>query len=244
MRADARARLETAGVSVLFEDNHVLAVAKPAGLASQGGPDVGEHLVLVLERYRREAEGKPGRAFVGIVHRLDRNVSGVLVVAKTSKAARRLADAMRARGPDVEKRYLAWVAGRPEPPEAALEHLLTREARKTRLARAGEPARAARLSYRTAGAGPRAARLEVLLGTGVTHQIRAQLSLVGHPLLGDSKYGGPPGPRPALHAASLVVPHPVTKAPLRLEAPVPDDLRRLDRAEGIVPPLPPEGQGA
>ena len=123
--ARARARLAAAGVEVLHEDHLLLGVAKAAGVLSQRGPQGETSLVERIDEYRREAEGKPGRAFVGLVHRLDRNVSGAMVVAKSSKAASRLSAAFRARAASaslptsqVEKTYLAWVAGAP-PPAAA-----------------------------------------------------------------------------------------------------------------------------
>jgi 23S rRNA pseudouridine1911/1915/1917 synthase len=215
-------------VRILFEDNHLLVVSKPAGLLSQGGPRGETSLVDLIQEYRRQAEGKPGRAFVGLVHRLDRNVSGCLVVAKTSKAASRLSAAFRRRS-GVVKTYLAWVAGVPSPRRGTLEHELVRAAGVTRPTHADDEAgRAARLHYEVVAAGSRTARLEIVLETGRTHQIRAQLAAAGHPLLGDRKYGGPRGPRPALHAWRLAIAHPVGGAPLSFEAPIPEDLRRLD----------------
>ena len=258
-RARARARLAAAGVEVLHEDHLLLGVAKAAGVLSQRGPQGETSLVERIDEYRREAEGKPGRAFVGLVHRLDRNVSGAMVVAKSSKAASRLSAAFRARAASaslptsqVEKTYLAWVAGAPPRDAATLVDRLVRDddRRVTRAAGPPDaddedapPALPSSLSYEVVARGEGCARLLVRLHTGVTHQIRAQLSAAGLPLFSDAKYGGPRAPpsarcdRPALHAWRLVVPHPVGGAPVAIEAPVPDDLRRLDAALRLSPPV-------
>lgn len=236
-RTSARQRLAAAGVKVLLEDNHLLVVSKPAGLASQGGKGIDEHLVSLVDAYRREAESKPGRAYVGLVHRLDRNVSGVLVLAKTSKAASRLAEHFRERAEGLGKVYTAWVDGRVEADEGVLVDRLIRVARVTRRAPDGdEDAREARLAWRIDGRGPRASRLRIELETGLPHQIRAQLSDYGHPLVGDVKYGGSQAARPALHASRLVFPHPVGDVVVDVTAPLPPDLRRLDRRLRIDPP--------
>ena len=236
-RSRARRHLAAAGVRVLFEDNHLLVVSKPAGLASQGGDGIDVHLVTHIDAYRREAEGKPGRAFVGLVHRLDRNVSGVLVLAKTSKAASRLTARFRARDEGLLKIYTAWVDGRVKADEGVLVNRLIRDAKVTRRAGSGdEGVREASLAWRVEGRGPRTSRLRIELGTGITHQIRAQLSLYGHPLVGDAKYGGSQGKRPALHASRLVFPHPVGGRKVDVAAPLPPQLRRLDKRKHIEPP--------
>lgn len=233
--AAARATLARQGVAVLFEDNHLLVVDKPAGLLSQGGPAAETSLVEALGAYRRAAEGKPGAAFVGLVHRLDRNVSGALVVAKTSKAAARLSALFRERSPALVKEYLAWVAGAVSEPAGEALDRLTREAGVTRVAEEDDDeAREARLTWVREAAGNGVARLRVRLHSGATHQIRAQLAARGWPLLGDVKYGGPPGPRPALHALRLGFPHPVGGAPVEVVAPVPADLAALDRRYALA----------
>lgn len=234
-RAQARRSLGEAGVVVLDEDNHVLVVSKPAGLLSQGGPKGEVSLPDLIDAYRRDAEGKPGRAYVGLVHRLDRNVSGVMVLAKTSKAASRLSAMFRDRR-DLEKTYLAWVAGLPSPRTGVLESRLVRDALKTSSATsADDDAKEARLRYEVEGVGPKASRVRIVLETGRTHQIRAQMAEAGHPLIGDAKYGGQQGARPALHAWRLAFVHPVSREHIVVEAPLPEDLRRLDRALGIEP---------
>ncbi len=237
--AAARRRLERAGVEVLLEDNHLLVVSKPAGLLSQGGPTGETSLVELLEAYRREAEAKSGAAFVGLVHRLDRNVSGVVATAKTSKAASRLARLFRERDPALSKDYLAWVAGVPADPGGELRSELLRQGGITRaVGDEGDegPGREAHLVWTLLARGPKAARLRVELKTGITHQIRAQLSTLGFPLLGDAKYGGPPGKRVALHAWRLAFPHPVGGAGMEALAPLPADLLALDKRLRLDPP--------
>lgn len=235
----ARERLLRDDVQVLLEDNHLLVVGKPAGLLSQGDGSEDRSLVDLLAAYRSQAEGKQGAGYVGLVHRLDRNVSGVVITAKTSKAAARLAAALRERDVRLVKEYLAWVRGVPDSASGTLEGRLAREGRTTRVLaqeeddEAGAPAR---LAWTRQAAGPEAARLLVRLETGVTHQIRAQLADAGHPLLGDVKYGGPPGPRIALHALRVEFPHPVGGAPVVVAAPVPKELLALERRLGIEPP--------
>jgi 23S rRNA pseudouridine1911/1915/1917 synthase len=237
-RLEARRALSRQGVVLLYEDNHLLCVSKPAGLLSQAGPPGEVALPELLDAYRQLAEQKQGRAYIGVVHRLDRNVSGALVFGKTSKATSRLAALFRERSEELQKVYLAWVEHPTREDEGTLVHMLRREAKKTLLAGAGDPdAKEARLHWRTEGRSHRAARLRVVLETGLPHQIRAQLSIMGYPIIGDVKYGGPQGKRPGLHALQLAFPHPVGGQPVQVVAPVPEDLMRLDRRLGIEPGL-------
>ena len=237
-RHAARRRLMRRGILVLYEDNHLLCIAKPAGVLSQGGPEGVRSLPDFLDAYRREADAKPGKAYIGLVHRLDRNVSGAMVVAKTSKAARRLSDCFRRRDPALKKTYLAWVHRRPTQDRAELSLRLRRERGVTKPAADGDPdGKVAQLTYEVVARGKDAGRLRISLVTGMTHQIRAQLSHVGHPLIGDEKYGGPSAKRPALHAVQLQVPHPVRDTVVTLGAPVPEDLERIDTRLGMVPPV-------
>lgn len=235
-RRAARHALMRQGVVVLYEDNHILGISKAAGLLAQGGPEGEVPLTALVDRYRRRAEGKPGQAYVGLVHRLDRNVSGAMVVAKTSKAASRLSQTFRERAADLEKTYLAWVERTPEVPERELVHRLRREKGVTLIAAEGDDdGKTARLRYRVVGRGNLCARLEIELGTGLPHQIRVQLSYVGHPIWGDVKYGGTPWGRLGLHALRLVVPHPVGGEPVAIDAPVPKELQELDERRKITP---------
>ena len=213
---------------VIFEDNHLLAVAKPAGLLVQGDVSGDPSLVDVARAYLKEKYDKPGNVYVGLVHRLDRNVSGVVVLARTSKAAARLSAAFRDNHAD--KSYLAVCAGMPAPAAGELRHWLAAKGDQDGVTRVAdgpfEGAREAVLEYRVLEAGTGYSLVEVRPITGRRHQIRAQLARAGHPLLGDVKYGSArrlPDHRVALHARALTVPHPVGGRPLEISCPVPAD---------------------
>lgn len=212
-------------LSVLFEDNHLLAVDKPAGLLTQAARAGDDNLLDRAREYIRERYDKPGKVYLGLVHRLDRNVSGVVLFARTSKAASRLSDAFRRR--DVHKRYLGIVLGAP-PERGTLEHRLGPRPEGARGVCQRPDGKAARLDFERLATGPVASLLAITLHTGRKHQIRAQLSLAGWPLLGDPLYGTPDDRlrRPALHARLLQLVHPVRKAPITLLSPVPEDLLR------------------
>ncbi len=212
-------------LTILHEDNHLLAVVKPAGMLVQGDR-TGDATLLDLARdYLRERYGKPGNVYVGLVHRLDRPVSGVVLLAKTSKAAARLSAQFRAGA--VRKTYLAVVEGVPRPAEAeVVSWLAARRDAQGRTPAADAPfpgAREARLGYRVRERAGGCALLEVRPQTGRRHQIRAQLAGRGHPILGDVKYGARWLARGlvALHAWRLVVAHPIGGAEFAFEAPPP-----------------------
>jgi 23S rRNA pseudouridine1911/1915/1917 synthase len=211
---------------LLYGDEHLVAVDKPAGVPAQPTLTSDRFTLPVL------VEGLLG-APVTIVHRLDRETSGVTVLARTKAAAQALSEAFRVGTP--EKTYLALCARPPSPPEGRLEAPLGKDPRRpgARAVRAdGDPAAT---RYRTVRIGA-AALVEARPETGRTHQIRVHLAHLGAPLLGDPRYGGPrmvgtvTVPRVMLHAAHLVLPHPVTGAPLSLEAPVPEDFRAAEAA--------------
>lgn len=224
-------------LSILYEDAQVVAVDKPSGLAVQGGSGVEESLEALLQRF-----AKPKRK-VRLVHRLDRETSGVLIAAKTQPAAAALSQAFAERR--VKKRYLALVCGGAPEPSAGEITLPLQKAPGpidlVRVARAGE-GQAALTRYRTLAAVEGAALLDLAPETGRMHQLRAHLAAIGRPIAGDGKYGGLftlAGRRVArlmLHAASLEFPHPETGAVLRLEAPPPADFQALAAALALVAP--------
>ncbi len=178
------------GVDILFEDNHLLVVSKPQNMPSQ--PDASNDLDLynLLKEYRKENENKPGDAFIGIVHRLDRPTGGVMVFAKTSKAASRLTESMK--NGDFEKKYLAVVRGTPKERRGNLVDYLLKDEDKNIvlvLPTRADGAKEAILDYKLLEAKTKTSLLEVVLTTGRSHQIRVQLSNIGVPIFGDMKYG-------------------------------------------------------
>jgi 23S rRNA pseudouridine1911/1915/1917 synthase len=225
-------------LEVLYEDNHLLAVNKPAMLPTMGVAEDRPSLLTAAKDYIREKYSKPGNVYLGIVSRLDAPVTGVVLMARTSKAAGRLAKQFRER--DVEKVYWAIVEGIVEPRDGRLVDYLRKDERHRRV-HATSPqvpgAQIAELQFRTFGSSPgepqlrafSASLLEVRPHSGRKHQIRVQLSQAGYPILGDRKYGSTRGfPRGiALHARRLVAQHPVSKMQIELEAPLPEAWRQL-----------------
>ena len=217
-------------IEVLYEDNHLLAVVKPAGLPTMGTPGDRPTLLTLAKEYVKQRYGKPGNVYLGVMSRLDAPVTGVVLLARTSKAARRLTDQFRSHA--VEKNYWAIAEGIVEPAAGSLVDWLGQDERHRRMHVVGPTltgAKEARLSYRRLAVIQGDSWLEVELETGRKHQIRLQLAHQGHPLLGDRKYGGR-APFPAgiaLHARRLAISHPTTGARLEFEAPLPDSWRRF-----------------
>lgn len=210
---------------VLYEDNHLVFLAKPPGMPSQPDASGDPSALDWVKGYIRKRYNKPGEAFAGLVHRLDRPASGVMVFARTSKAAARLSAQFRDNS--VSKRYLAVVCGAPPRKTGeAVDWLVKREQGNVaqRVPAGTRGAREARLRYRVLERAKGFCLVEVKIETGRHHQIRAQLAALGCPIVGDLKYGAP-SPLPdrsiALHAARLELVHPVRKEPLVVEAPPP-----------------------
>ncbi len=207
---------------VLYEDNHLLVLNKPGGVLVQGDRTGDETLLQGVKQYIKEKYQKPGNVFLGLVHRLDRVTSGVVVLARTSKAAARLSDAFRER--KVRKSYLAVVHGIPREKEGLLEDPLSWDEKKRRafVHRSGKPAR---LHYRVLKSAGDKSLLLVVPETGRKHQIRAQLARAGHPIVGDLKYGSKEriadGRAILLHAWRLDLPHPTRREEMTFEAPLP-----------------------
>ncbi|MFZ6664155.1 RluA family pseudouridine synthase [Peijinzhouia sedimentorum] len=207
---------------ILFEDNHLLAVNKPAGLLVQGD-DTGDRTLLDLAKeYIKEKYNKPGNVYIGLPHRLDRPVSGVVLLAKTSKALERLNKIFKTR--EVEKIYWALVEKRPNEVEGRLTHYLVKNA-KLNITRAysseSSESKYADLSYSLLKEAGGKFLLEVKPVTGRPHQIRVQLASMGCSIVGDLKYGSPKPNRDAsicLHARSLKLVHPVTKEEISIVA--------------------------
>lgn len=214
-------------LNVIFEDNHLLVVEKPAGLPSQGD-QTGDPSVLDLAKgYLKEKYNKPGNVFVGLIHRLDRPVGGLMVLAKTSKGASRLSEQFRTR--EVEKKYLALVEGNFAETQGRLEHFLgAGPQNKVKVsATAKEGYKQAALHFvclqHQHQKYPLCRFLEIDLETGRKHQIRAQLAFAGHAIVGDRKYGSRiplKSGRIALVAHKLTFSHPVTQDELRFELPL------------------------
>jgi 23S rRNA pseudouridine1911/1915/1917 synthase len=211
-------------LQVLYEDNHLLAVNKPAGLPTMGVAAGQASLLEIAREYVRQKYQKPGNVYLGAVSRLDAPVTGVTLLARTSKAAARLAAQFRERS--VEKTYWAIVAGSPNPRRGELLDWLIKDERHRRMhvAHVGnEGAQEARLAYELLHEYPGHSLLRVDLETGRKHQIRLQFSSRGHPIVGDRKYDSddafPAGI--ALHARRLVVEHPTLRMPVEIVAPLP-----------------------
>jgi 23S rRNA pseudouridine1911/1915/1917 synthase len=176
---------------VLYEDNHLIGVCKPTGMVTQDTHEGDGCLMDAVKDYLREKYHKPGEVFLGLLHRLDRSVTGVVMLAKTSKGASRLSEQLRERA--LEKTYWALVQGTPQPAEAPLTHYHALDARGANVTATPGPGRKpALLSYKVLRQLPGTAPVslvEVELETGRKHQIRLQLAAIGHPILGDRVYG-------------------------------------------------------
>ena len=215
-------------LSVLYEDNHCLAVAKPAGVVSTHFTGHEETLDRAVKQYLKDRYHKPGNVFLGIVHRLDKPTSGVLLFARTSKAAARLAEQFRQGS--VEKTYWAVVEGEVQHTAGTLEDWLRKDREKGRV-EVVEPrtrgARQALLHYHRRASHGGLTLLEVRPQTGRTHQLRVQLAHHARPIYGDAKYGGLHifGKAIGLHARALTFLHPVSYEPITLAAEVPRNWR-------------------
>jgi 23S rRNA pseudouridine1911/1915/1917 synthase len=243
-------RPEPIPLTILYEDADLLVVDKPAGLTVHPAAGVRRGtLADALLAYRPELAGVGGPERPGIVHRLDRDTSGLLVVAKNEAARAALARQWKER--QVEKGYLALVHGRLEPPQGVIDAPIGRDQRHRQRMAVVEGGRAARTAYRVrrylpvrqAGL-PETPRgrdvyslVEVTPSTGRTHQIRVHFAALGHPLVGDRVYGRPSAVlgRQFLHAHRLAFRHPVDGRPLEFESPLPEDLQvALERLAGVA----------
>jgi len=208
---------------VFYSDNHLLAVYKPAGLLVQGDETGDVCLLDLAKQWVKQRYQKPGNVFLGLVHRLDRPVAGVMLFARTSKAGARLSEQFRTGS--VRKVYLAVVEGKKPPPAARLIHHIERQGRQSRLVHRPTPkSREARLSYRLLDSAGGRSLLEIELETGRKHQIRLQMAANGCPIVGDGRYGaaGVLNARQiALFARQLTIVHPILHDALTWCAPLP-----------------------
>lgn len=199
-------------LQVLYEDNHLIAVSKPAGMLTQGDSSKIPSLLDVTKEWLKDKYQKPGNVFLGLVHRLDRQVPGVVLFAKTSKAASRLSAAFRGR--TVEKSYLAVCEPAPQDRRGELTHRLgpLEEGLVHVVSDTHPEGKEARLKYEVKETRGNKALVAIQLLTGRKHQIRVQLSTIGSPIVGDTRYGyrGERSPEVgiALFAQKLSVPHP------------------------------------
>jgi 23S rRNA pseudouridine1911/1915/1917 synthase len=207
---------------LLHLDNHLLVVVKPAGLLAQADRTGDEDLLTLAKAFLKARFEKPGEVYLGLVHRLDRPVSGVMVLARTSKAAARLTEAFKERR--VEKRYLAvvegWLVG-----EGKRVDWLLKAHERVQVVKAGTPgAKCAAMRWEALAVAGHRSLVEVELLTGRAHQARVQLAALGTPILGDLRYGAKDeldGRNLALHAYRLAFEHPVLREPLAFSAPPP-----------------------
>lgn len=183
-------------LTIVFEDNHLIVAVKPAGVLSQADGSDAPDMLTLLKEYIKEKYNKPGAVFLGLLHRLDRPVSGLMVFAKTSKCASRISAQIRDR--KVTKRYRAVVEGNFKEKKGTLTHYALKDPKtnNTKIFEAGKApkdAKPVKLSYEVAAEGEykgkKISLVEIDLNTGRSHQIRTQLQYIGHPLLGDARYG-------------------------------------------------------
>lgn len=247
---DERVVPEEIPLYLLYEDEAVIVIDKPADLVVHPGAGVQTGtLVAALLHHDPQIAGVGGEGRAGLVHRLDRGTTGVMVIARTELAHRALVEQFQARR--VEKRYHAIVWGRPRQGEGSIELTVGRDPRqRTKMSTRAPRGRAAHSEYSVLQDLPGFALLAVQIHTGRTHQVRVHLSAIGHPLVGDKTYGGDRGGsltdvarrtavarfmRPALHAARLAFEHPTRGERLLFEAPWPADLTALWSALGGQP---------
>lgn len=224
-------------MKVVYEDNHILVVNKEPGEIVQGDKTGDRPLSETLKEWLKEKYSKPGNVFLGVVHRLDRPVGGLVIFAKTSKALTRLNDMLREG--KIHKTYLAVTRGTPPATAGELHHYVRSDSRTNKSYASQSPkpgAKEARLRYRHVSSTDRYSLLEVELLTGRKHQIRVQLSSMGCPIRGDLKYGDKrsnPDGSISLMAWKLDFVHPVSGERIRLQAPIPREPLWQGLAQGL-----------
>lgn len=218
-------------MQIVYEDNHLIIVNKSPGEIVQGDKTGDTPLSEIIKDYLKEKYNKPGNVFCGVVHRIDRPVGGLVIFAKTSKALQRLNNMLR--NGEIHKTYWALVEGSPDKDRGELRNFLKSDGKinKTFVSTESDPeGKESVLRYQTIAKGDRYTLLEIELLTGRKHQIRAQLSAIGHPIKGDLKYGARrsnPDGSISLIAKKIKFIHPVSKQEISLEAPAPPTFEKF-----------------
>lgn len=212
-------------IPILFEDNHILVVEKPVNIPSQSDKSSSPDLLSILKDLIKERDQKPGNVYIGLVHRLDRSVGGVMVFAKTSKANSRLSDQIRTH--KLDKTYMAIIHGAMKPASGELRHHLLKieKLNRSKVVKPDHPnGKEAILEYETLASTGGLSLMKIRLKTGRHHQIRVQFAEEGHVLFGDQKYGGHTDPsrwRVALRAFEIRFEHPITHEEMTFQSPPP-----------------------
>ena len=213
-------------LNILYEDNHIIVVVKEPGIPSQADKTRDDDMLTIIKAYLKEKYNKPGNVYLGLVHRLDRSVGGVMVFAKTSKAASRLSEQVRNK--QVNKNYIAVVKGKMENSKGVMQDYLVKDERKNKsfvTNKNTKNAKFSELEYEVLKYDEvtHMSLVKIDLKTGRHHQIRVQFSNRNHPLLGDSKYGkNPNNINIALFAKSISFIHPTTKEKLTFSLDIPN----------------------
>ncbi len=213
-------------IKIIFEDNHLLVVEKPVNILSQEDDTGDADLLTMLKDDIKIRYNKPGQVYLGLIHRLDRPVGGVMVFAKTSKAASRLSEQIR--GDDFKKTYYAVVHGLPSQQQQLLKHYLIKDSKINTVKafdKEVKESKEARLEYEVLGNEGNLSLVKVNLQTGRSHQIRVQLSTIGYPLYGDQKYGeevNKPGQQIALWSTRIELIHPTLKEEMQFDSQPPE----------------------
>jgi len=210
-------------LNVIYEDNHIIVVEKPSGVPTQADESGVLDMQSLIKQYLKEKYNKPGNVFVGIVHRLDRNVGGIMVFAKTSKGASRLSEEIRSRR--FHKRYIAILDGVLDKKEDVLEDFLLKDEKQNKVSVVSKDtggAKFAKLDYKVIKASKDRTMVAINLHTGRAHQIRVQFASRGHALIGDTKYGKIKGDRILLWAYEIEFKHPVKDEIVKFSL-MPDD---------------------
>lgn len=211
---------------IVYEDNHLLAFNKPSGMLVQPNPEGEESLEVILKEYIKNRDQKPGNVFLGVIHRLDRPVSGLVVFAKTSKSLARMNEIFKLR--EISKTYYAIVKNKPKESDGTIESFLLKDSKNNltkSFIKEVKGSKPAKTQYELLANSDNYFMLKVLPHTGRHHQIRVHLSKIACPIAGDLKYGSARSNKDgsiSLHAKSLEFEHPVKKENIKIECPLPD----------------------